>query len=135
MSARLPLSPYLTAAAVYDREPCARTFEEDLFLHLTLGHVVSTPTLFAMFRPVHRDWPLHRLRNPMDSDPAGDCWWIWLAAGDLAQLFAFPASPKKWVAFERANSPRFWSYDRLRRLFLSISTAPAARAGRAVSLP
>lgn len=112
------MNPYLAAAAVYDREPCARSFHLDHWLHLMHGYVVSTPSLFAMFRPVWRNWPAERLLDPSQSDPDGDTWWVWLVAGDPAMLFeAVPA--KKWVAFERFNSPRVWSYERIRRLWRS----------------
>lgn len=118
--------PFLAAAAVYDREPCARTFEADLFLHLLHGIVVSTPEVFAMVRPVCREWPLAWLRDPERIDPDGDCWWIWLAAGDVRRLFQWPVPAKKWVAFERSNTPKFREYDRLRRLYLSRATAATA---------
>ena len=109
------MNPYLAAAAVYDREPCARTFEQDLFAHLTGGTVISTPEVFAMLRPVCRDWPLDWLRDPGRIEPEGDCWWIYCAAGDVRQLFGM-LPPKIWVAFERSNTPRVWEYARLRRL-------------------
>lgn len=110
------MTPFESAAAVYDREPCARTFEHDLFLHLMHGYVVSSPTLFAMFRPVRSAWNMEQLLDPSQTDPDGDAWWLWLVAGDPAPLFdGFP--PKKLVAFERRNSPRFVAYERIRRLW------------------
>lgn len=119
--------PYLAAAAVYDREPCARTFETDLFLHLLHGGVVvSTPEVFAMVRPVVSTWGIERLRIPSETAQDGDCWWIWLAAGDVGRLFDWPLPRKRWVAFERANTPKLWEYDRLRRLYLARRPAPAA---------
>lgn len=120
------MNPYLAAAAVYEREPCARTFEHDLFLHLMHGVVISTPEVFAMVRPVWRIWWNEKNRDPSQVAPDGDTWWIWLAAGDVRRLFDWPLPPKKWVAFERGNSPRCWEYDRLRRLYLSRSAPPVA---------
>jgi hypothetical protein len=119
------MTPYLAAAAVYEREPCARSFEHDLFLHLMHGYVISTPEVFAMVRPVRSSWGLELLRTPSETDSAGDCWWVWLAAGDVRKLFDW-LPPKKWVAWECSNTPRFWEYDRLRRLFLARHPSPAA---------
>ena len=120
------MTPYFAAAAVYDREPCARTFEADFFLHLVHGVVVSTPEVFAMVRPVVSTWGIERLRTPSETAKDGDCWWIWLAAGNVGSLFAWPFPAKKWVAFERDNTPKFREYDRLRRLYLSRATAATA---------
>ncbi len=109
------MTPYLRAMAVYEREPCARSFHEDFWLHLMHGHVVSTPEVFGLLRPVRSDWTADRLLDPSQVDKAGDTWWLWLAAGDVGRLFHwFPA--KKWVAYERRNSPRFVEYERIRRL-------------------
>src|SRR5689334_6772592 len=58
-----PMTPFLQAAAVYEREPCARTFEEDLYLHLMHGTVISTPEVFAMVRPVFSRWPVESLKD------------------------------------------------------------------------
>ena len=50
----LASNPYAEARAVYDREPCRRTFNEDLELHLMNGLVFSTPEFFLMGRAVPR---------------------------------------------------------------------------------
>ncbi len=118
------MTPYLAAAAVYDREPCARTFEADLFLHLLHGIVVSTPEVFAMVRPVCREWPLAWLRDPERIEPAGDCWWIWLAAGDVRRLFDWPVPAREWVGFERQNIPKLIQFRNARRLLRTPERPP-----------
>lgn len=113
------MSPFDAAVEVYRREPCARTFEHDLFLHLMHGTVIATPDVFAMVRPVRSDWGLDDLRDPSLVDPAGDCWWIWLAAGDVGRLFGW-LEPKLFVAFERKNTPKRVRYERIHRLWRPI---------------
>ncbi|HWB05284.1 MAG TPA: hypothetical protein VG796_19785 [Verrucomicrobiales bacterium] len=110
------MSPYLQAAAVYEQEPCARTFEHDLFLHFLHGTVWSTTDGFVMLRPVRRDWPLAWLHDPARTDPAGDAWWIWLLAGNPSRLWSLHP-PKPWIGFERKNVPRFYPFHRLSRLY------------------
>lgn len=108
-------TPLELALAVYETEPCARSFGEDLWHHLERGYVVSTPEALALARPVWRDWPLDRLRRPWESDPAGDCWWIWLLAGRMDVAMQWLPEPKKWLAYERGNSPRFFHHERFFR--------------------
>lgn len=62
------MTPVEQAAAVYLSEPCARTFREDLELHLLNGVVYSTPTAFIMARYVARDWPALSVVDPDQTD-------------------------------------------------------------------
>lgn len=116
------MTPYEQAQAVYEREPCARTFHEDLWYHLQHGFVWASPGAFAMIRPVGADWSREDLLSPWLIDPAGDCWLVWLLAGDAAEAISKLPSPKKWLAFERSgwlytvDAERFQS--RLRRASL-----------------
>jgi hypothetical protein len=112
------MNPYQLARQVYDREPCARSFEEDLFWHLQYGIVLSTPAGFAMIRSVWSHWSKDRLKSPRFVAKHGDCWMIWLAAGDITSVWAL--GPRKdWVCFERRNLLRVWPYDTVRRLYRS----------------
>lgn len=101
------------ARAVYEREPCARSFEEDCTAHLESGYLLSTPDTFALWRPVWWHWPMERLLDPWESDPAGDCWHIWLLAGDAWPVWEI-SEPKNLVAFERSNRLRAYHYGRIR---------------------
>lgn len=106
------MTPYDQARAVYDSEPCARTFEEDLQLHFRHGYVVSTPECFAMARPVWRHWPYEHLANPALVAANGDCWWIWLLAGDLRTALSWLPDSREWIGYERVNVPRFFQCDK-----------------------
>lgn len=112
------MNPYEQAAAVYDREPCARTLAEDLTAHLHSGLVISTDRAFAMARITRREWPVEMALNPWLSDPDGDTWHVWLAAGDMSEMLKFGPS-KKWLAFERSNVLRFWRFESLRKWIIS----------------
>ena len=87
--------------------------------HLRSGWMMSTPDFFGLVRVIWRDWPEARRANPYDSDPAGDTLWVWCLTGDLqaAMLHLSLLPPKKWFAFARRDSPRFYSYDRFRATY------------------
>lgn len=124
------MTPYELAMQVYASEPCARTLEEDLALHARFGYVVSTPTAFAMGRLVWRDWPYAKLADPSQVAPDGDCWWIWLLAGDAREALKWLPFEKKWFAFERSNSPRFMDATRFLRLLASGRACVGSRFDR-----
>lgn len=107
------MRPIDQARRVYDLEPCARTFEEDLELHLDGGIVYSNDQAFILARYVRRDWPAANIVNPRIRLPvtdAGDCIHVYLFAGDLNTLFRFPHRPVEWASFERSNRLRIHPY-------------------------
>jgi hypothetical protein len=100
------MTPYLVALQVYASEPCARSLAEDIELHARFGYVHSTPEVFAMGRRVWSHWPHERLSQPWEVAADGDCWWIWLLAGDVRQAIGYIPEPLPWIGYERLNSPR-----------------------------
>lgn len=102
------MTPFEQARTVYDHESCARTFAEDLQLHLHHGYVVSTPTTFAMARPVGRHWSYKSLADPSMVDPQGNCWWIWMLSGELREALSWLPDQREWIGYERKNVPRFF---------------------------
>ena len=112
------MSPIEQAAAVYQREPCARTFREDLEAHLLHGLVMCTPTAFVMARYVRKDWTHEQIVNPWHKihlTSAANCVHIYLAAGRLVEFGEFPHCPVSWVSFERGNKLRFHPYSKIFR--------------------
>lgn len=112
------MTPVEQAADVYRREPCARTFREDLEAHLLHGLVMSTPTAFIMARYVGRDWPHEAIVDPWENDltcAPKNCLHVYVAAGDIGELFQFPHKAAEWISFERRNILRFHPYQRLRK--------------------
>jgi hypothetical protein len=117
------------AAEVYQREPCARTFREDLEAHLLnpAALVVSIPQVFALVRPVCRAWGRESIVNPWFGNSltcAPDCWHIYLSAGEYPAIFTFPHEPLPWVSFERGNVLRFYRYETIRSRCLKIPPSP-----------
>lgn len=115
------MTPVERAAAVYQREDCARTFREDLEAHLLNGYVLSTPTAFVMARPVRHDAPREELVNPWHVFPRGewDAWMVYLAAGDLAEFWRCEPFPLAHVIYERQNALRCSNAERVKRLCYS----------------
>jgi hypothetical protein len=116
-------NPILEAAGVYQREPCRRTFQQDLDIHLTTGYVVSTPEYFIMARPVNSGAPQEDVVNPMHifDNSECDCWHIYLMAGDMKKCWDKCPDDLKdlpLVSFERSNVLKFLPMDRVKRLVL-----------------
>lgn len=109
-------SPLERIRRVYESEPCARTFEEDLWLHLAHGYVHSTPGLFVMGRPVRRQADYRDITNPAHRFTDPDSWWIHAAAGDVALLPVLLPYHLPWIGWERSNIPRFHLTERVLKL-------------------
>lgn len=111
-------SPYQKARDVYALETCARTFEEDLRLHLEWGVVISRPDFFIMGRPVCSSAAPAKIVDPhFRFESIGiDCWHVYLAAGNVARAWAYLPFPLPLISFERKNVLKFYSLDRLKRL-------------------
>jgi hypothetical protein len=108
------MTPAEKAAVVYTVEPCARTFEQDLALHLLNGYVYSSPEYFVLARPVWAGAPEEEILDPECVWPVEvcNCWWIYLFSGDLAEavkLFPFRLALIGW---ERENKPRLYDFEK-----------------------
>ena len=110
--------PYDNAAKVYDREPCARTFEEDLDSHLRRGFVFSTPASFIMGRPVDRYANECLILDPDHSFYSWNSWLIFLASGDLRQFFRNVPFSLEWVGWQRSNKLRWYKLEDIKRKIL-----------------
>ena len=107
------MTPFEQAAAVYEREPCARTFAADLFLHLRNGYVISSPSFFVMLRPVDSTAADSLIVDPANVFPVERCdaWLIYLMAGDMAEAWRhFPFRLPK-IGFERKNRLRYYGFQ------------------------
>ena len=105
------MTPYLEARAVYSREPCARTFDEDLAAHLQHGIVHSDAVSFLMARKIDSSAPVHDIVNPWINFENPDCWHLWVYAGDMIRAFSFADTTLPLVSFERKNKLRFYPWD------------------------
>ncbi len=115
------MTPYEKALEVYHREPCARTFGEDLALHLMHGFVFSTPEYFVMGRPVKSEAHRSLVVNPgftWDRQDC-DCWHVYLMAGDMGQAWKCLPWRLPLISLERRNELRFYKLTDVER-FVSI---------------
>lgn len=112
------MTPFEQAMLVYQSEPCARTFEQDLRLHFQFGFVFSTPDFFVMGRPVMKDWIESVIVDPMKllQPMQCDCWHVHTFAGNLSKAWGILPYPLPFISFERKNELRFYRLDALRRL-------------------
>ena len=107
------MTPVERAKAVYDREPCARSFAEDLEAHLLHGYVLSTPETFVMARPVCSRDPVEMIVDPWVTYDRKDCdaWLIYLFAGDLRPALSWFPYPLPLIGWERKNALRFHGFE------------------------
>lgn len=119
------MNPIVQARAVYDAEPCARCFEEDLEAHLMHGWTVSTPEVFVMARLVPKSGDPEYLVDPWHVWAPEDCdtWLIYLAAGAVQVLPSLAPIRTRYVAFERSNRLRFWKFSAFARLWTTSSAS------------
>lgn len=116
------MTPVEQAKQVYQQEPCARTFEEDIHLHLMHGYVFSTPYYFVMGRAVLRGGCPNEIVNStfLYAPWRCDCWHVYLFAGDMNKALSMFPYPLPWVSFERQNKLRFYPFDRLNHLITKL---------------
>lgn len=109
------LAPIFERAASYVDQ---QTFLTYLFAYLACGYVVSTPTLFMMFRPIRRDASDEEIRNARHRFADPDCWLVWEAGGYLPSLLALFPFKLPYLAFYRRADPVLHVYpiDRFRAL-------------------
>lgn len=112
------MMPVEQAAKVYETEPCARTFKEDLEAHLLNGFVFSRPDFFIMGRPVIKAASYEEITDPWHKFPSAecDCWHIHLMAGNCARAWVIMPWELPWFAWERKNELRFYPVSAIRRL-------------------
>jgi hypothetical protein len=110
------MTPYQQAKQVYEQEPCARRFEEDLLLHLDGGHVFSSPSAFVMFRGVWSGADPEHICNPAIHFPQTkiDCWHVYLAAGNFEWDDRWFPCDLRYFSFERKNRLRFRSFHKMK---------------------
>lgn len=116
-------SPFQAALAVYESEPCKRSFWDDMTLHLMSGFVYSTPDFFVMGRPV-----LSTALPMFVVDPRvkyerhqADCWHVYLMAGDMRKAWDILPWEYPLISFERLNKLRFYDLAEVRRLSKELS--------------
>ena len=126
------MTPVWMAAAVYEAEPCARSFREDLEAHLQNGYVISTPTAFVMGRPVDSGADPAQIVDPWhEFDPEEcDAWLVYLAAGNIADVLRQEPFPLTFFMWERKNVLRRFHAKTVKRLCSHFALSQPSFSGR-----
>lgn len=103
-------TPIERAKNVYLEEPCARTFVEDLEIHLLGGYVFSTPSYFIMGRAVNADGTNEQIVDPTYHFEVADCWHVYLAAGEnpFGEFLRLMPYELPYISWERKNRLRIY---------------------------
>ena len=81
-------------------------FHQVIEKHALHGYVVITPTVFWLARRVWHDWPDDRLCDLYEVAEDGDCWHVWLAAGDWSGWQDWIPTWLPWVSYHRRGQLR-----------------------------
>jgi hypothetical protein len=113
--------PVWRAKQVYLQEECARSFDEDFYLHLNNPHAIvyKDASNLAMLRPVNRADNYVHLTNPGYNTNNPNCWWVYLLVGDFKFLLSLLPYPLEFIGWERNNVPRSYNLNHLRRWTLN----------------
>jgi hypothetical protein len=104
------MTPYEQAARAHQAPP---SFREAIEAHAYCGHVLITPALFVLARRVHSSWEPERIYDPWLTDPEGDTWHVWLAAGDMNEALRLMPYPLPWIGYEHRGRLRIINANRL----------------------
>jgi hypothetical protein len=131
------MTPVWMAAAVYEAEPCARSFKEDLEAHLQTGYVFSTPTAFVMGRPVYSGADPAQIVDPWHGFDAATCdaWLIYLAAGNIADVLRQEPFPLTFFMWERKNVLRRFYAKTVKRICSQFLLSRPSFCGRYTAPP
>ena len=100
------MTPYETAARWHQAHDLETPFREILEAHLFYGHVISGPRAFVLGRQVRHDWPPALMLDPRCVAPSGNCWHVWLWAGEVKDWKKVVPWPLPWIAFHRGERLR-----------------------------
>ena len=87
--------PFDQIAALYDRYPQPRTFDEDIAAHISTGCVISTQEFFIMGRGISKNAPPRLTSDPWHAFSRGeqDTWLVFAYAGYSRNFLAFVPYP------------------------------------------
>jgi hypothetical protein len=114
------LTPIEKAELIYQREPCENTFPQDLALLRVYGHVISSPRLFVMGRPIQKDATRGQIYDLSYTFSVPDTWLCHVAAVSGACLIdLLDAMPYylPYIAWEKRNKLRVYKTSLLRKHF------------------
>ncbi len=112
------MTPYLRALRWHDALRSDWSFDQVIYAHgyVPTGHVIVTPEVFVMARRVSSGWPAGAFDELSSWDPAGDCWHVWLLAGDPRAALKFLPYELPWISYHRRGKLRVLSLEAARRM-------------------
>lgn len=97
-------------------------FDADYRAHFAHGYVFHTPTFSMMgFRCRSEDissalqWR-ESVAPRSHANESGDCWFIWLAVGNLSEVLRFIPRESEFVAFARRGRVRLWRFAEITKI-------------------
>lgn len=119
------MTPFSQAAELWRNSGSPWSFAQMIEAHAQVGHVVITPAVFLLARPIRADWPTADACDPLAWCAEPDCWHVSLAAGKLA---AIPVPyPLPWVSFCRRGRFRCVRWSVASRIMAGSRTAGRER--------
>ena len=117
--------PVTAARRVYAKEVCARSFEDDLYLHLNNPRAIvyKDSRSLVLARPIDSLDRYDEITDPSYNAQAPDAWWVYLLVGDFRRLFDLVPHDLPLFGWERNNVPRFYSFNHVKRWMLSPHTS------------
>lgn len=114
----LGMTPYQQAQALYMRFPelvAGRTLQDDIALHVTHGFVWSSPTAIILAKLTHSSYNPEQVARYWLKPAQADCWFVYLAAGDLREFFRVAPLKLPFACFYRRGKFRRYPLDRLEK--------------------
>lgn len=79
-----------------------------------------------MCREVSSAWDADKMLAPWEVEPGGNCWFVWMLAGDAREAIGKLPHVKPFIAFERENELRIVAAEKfLNRLHRSCKYSTA----------
>lgn len=128
------MTPFEKAEQVCEQDPRGNTFYRDLLEHFQRGIVYSTPTAFIMGRAVVLAEPENIFDLSYEFLPGEvDCWFVWLAAGNLGEFFSACPFPLPHISYQTGRKFKTWDFHRLRNLVATKDHGQQRRQQRTIS--
>lgn len=119
------MSPYEQAATLHIASGHPVPFAEAVEAHAVCGHVFASPHLFLLGRRVGSKWSDDELSDPWLVAPDGQCWHVFLAAGDLSEAVRLLPYRLPWLSYYHEGKRRLMRLERWENLAGAAGIEPA----------
>ena len=103
------MPPVEKIAALYEGQG---SFKDDLEAYLLRGYVISTPTVFLMFRAVDITVDDSLIKDPWHEFDSPNAWYVFAYAGKLSEAEQYMPYPLPIIALDRMkHGIKFYQSD------------------------